>query len=122
MRRERRMPILLTILLVLPALLLAPVSPARAEEAATPPPGGDSTGRTIVAGVGSVLGSVVYAPFKALVLCPGMALAGGVTYAATLGKAKEDAEYLARVGCTGTYLITPGMVQGKEEFQGSGAR
>jgi hypothetical protein len=51
-----------------------------------------------------------------------MALAGGVTYAATLGKAKEDAEYLARVGCTGTYLITPGMVQGKEEFQGSGAR
>ena len=122
MRRERRMPILLTILLVLPALLLAPVSAARAEEAATPPPGEDSTGRTIVAGVGSVLGSVVYAPFKALVLCPGMALAGGVTYAATLGKAKEDAEYLARVGCTGTYLITPGMVQGKEEFQGSGAR
>ena len=122
MRRKRRMRILQTMLLVLPALLLAPVSPARAEEAASPPSGGDSTGRTIVAGVGSVLGSVVYAPFKALVLCPGMALAGGVTYAATLGKAKEDAEYLARVGCTGTYLITPGMVQGKEEFQGSGAR
>jgi hypothetical protein len=122
MRRERRIPILLMTLLVLPAVLLAPVSAARAAEAASPPSGGDSTGRTIVANVGSVMGTMVYAPFKALVLCPGMALAGGVTYAATLGKAKEDAEYLARVGCTGTYLITPGMVQGKEEFQGSGAR
>jgi hypothetical protein len=122
MRRERRMPILLTILLVLPALLLAPVSPARAAQAASPTSEGDSTGRTIVANVGSVMGTIVYAPFKALVLCPGMALAGGVTYAATLGKAKEDAEYLARVGCTGTYLVTPEMVQGKEEFQGSGAR
>ncbi len=122
MRHERQMPVLLTILLVVSALLLAPVGAVRAEEAAGPPGGGDSTGRTIVAGVGSVLGTVVYAPFKALVMCPMMALAGGVTYAATLGKAKEDAEYVARVGCTGTYLITPGMVQGKEEFQGSGAR
>ena len=122
MRRERRMPVLLTILLVVPALLLAPVSAVRAAEAASPPGGDEPTGRTIVAGVGSVLGTVVYAPFKALVLCPMMALAGGATYAATLGKSKEDAEYLARVGCTGTYLITPGMVQGKEDFQGSGAR
>jgi len=122
MRREPRMRTLLMILVLLPVLLSAPVSPARAEEAAPPPSGDDATGRKIVAGVGSVLGSVVYAPFKALVLCPGMALAAGVTYAATLGKAKEDADYLARVGCTGTYLITPGMVQGKEEFQGSGVR
>ena len=122
MRREPRMRTLLMILVLLPVLLSAPMSPARAEEAAPSPSGDDATGRTIVAGVGSVLGSVVYAPFKALVLCPGMALAAGVTYAATLGKAKEDADYLARVGCTGTYLITPGMVQGKEEFQGSGVR
>ena len=107
--------------------LLVPVLLAGAA-AAEPPAGAasvaerDSTGRVVVASVGSVLGTIVYAPFKAVILCPGMALAAGVTYAATLGQAREDAEYLTRVGCTGTYLIGRDMVQGYERFEGSGTR
>ena len=45
----------------------------------------------------------------------GVVLAG-VTYAATGGQ-KETPEYLLRVGCTGTYFISPGMVQGQEAFR-----
>jgi len=121
MRGERRTRAALLLLLLVPALL---AGPAQAE----PPAGAasvaerDSTGRVVVASFGSILGTIVYAPFKAVILCPGMALAAGVTYAATLGKAKEDAEYLARVGCTGTYLIGRDMVQGYERFEGSGTR
>jgi hypothetical protein len=112
-------------MLLLAALaVIHPVSPAPAEEpaGAASVADKDSTGRVIVASIGSVLGSIVYAPFKAVILCPGMALAGGVTYAVTLGDAKDDAEYLARVGCTGTYLINREMIQGDEGFQGSGVR
>lgn len=124
MRRDGRTRAALLMLLLVPALLASPAGPAQAE----PPAGAasvaerDSTGRVVVASFGSVLGTIVYAPFKAVVLCPGMALAAGVTYAATLGKAKEDAEYLARVGCTGTYLIERDMIQGYERFEGSGTR
>jgi hypothetical protein len=43
-------------------------------------------------------------------------VAAGATYAATGGQ-KETPEYLLRVGCTGTYFISPGMVQGQEAFR-----
>ena len=82
----------------------------------------DAPGRTVLATVGAVIGSIFYIPFKALGICPGMALASGVHYAATVGKEPATDEYLLRAGCTGTYFITPGMVQGHEEFQGSGGR
>ena len=63
------------------------------------------------------LGSIFYAPFKGLIQCPAVGLvAAGVTYAATGGQ-KETPEYLLRVGCTGTYFISPGMVQGQEAFR-----
>ena len=74
------------------------------------------SGSSVVAGVGAVLGTVVYAPFKALVLCPVGAVASGVTYAATGGET-ETAGYVLRLGCTGTYLVTPAMVQGHEAFR-----
>jgi hypothetical protein len=69
-----------------------------------------------VAGVGAVVGSVVFAPFKALIMCPANAVAAGVTYAATWG-GTETPEYLLRLGCTGTYFISPAMVQGQEAFR-----
>lgn len=74
------------------------------------------TGRTVAAGIGAVAGTVVYAPFKALLMCPVGALAAGTTYAVTGGE-KDTADYLLRLGCTGTYFISPAMVQGQEAFR-----
>jgi hypothetical protein len=118
------------VVILLGAILgLAPVSTGWAQQAVPPPDlwppptvAEDSPGRTVLAAVGAVFGSIVYIPFKALGICPGMALASGVHYAVTVGKEPATDEYLLRAGCTGTYLITPGMVQGQEEFQGSGTR
>jgi hypothetical protein len=74
------------------------------------------TGRTVAAGIGAVVGTAVFAPFKAAVMCPVGALAAGATYAVTGGE-KETADYLLRLGCTGTYFISPAMVQGQEAFR-----
>ncbi|MBI4571870.1 MAG: hypothetical protein HY713_01115 [candidate division NC10 bacterium] len=81
----------------------------------------DRPGAQALATAAAVVGSVFYAPFKAVVICPGMALASGVSLAVT-GGGKAAAESLLRVGCTGTYFVTPDMVRGQEEFQGSGSR
>lgn len=75
-----------------------------------------SSGRRVVATIGAVAGSIVYAPFKALVLCPVGAVAAGATYAATRGTT-DTPDYLLRLGCTGTYIISPSMVQGEEAFR-----
>jgi hypothetical protein len=88
---------------------------------ATPPPASDSPGLTAMASLAGAIGSFFYIPFKVGAMCPGMALASGASLAVT-GGSQDTAGYLLRVGCTGTYLITPGMVRGQEEFQGSGAR
>ena len=95
---------------------------AWAQTAAT----GESASRTefsgtqILAGLAAAVGSFFYIPFKAAAICPGMALASGASLAVTKGD-RDTAEYLLRVGCTGTYFITPEMVRGQQEFQGSGA-
>jgi len=87
-------------------------------QGAAPADGGQPgpTGRTVAAGIGAVIGTVVFVPFKAFVMCPVGALAAGATYAVTGGE-KGTADYLLRLGCTGTYLISPGMVQGQEAFR-----
>ena len=74
-----------------------------------------------LAGAGAVAGSIVYVPFKALVMCPVSAVASGATYAVT-GGATETPNFVLRVGCTGTYLIAPAMVQGQESFRAYDAR
>lgn len=79
----------------------------------------DLSGTQILAALAGGVGSLFYIPFKALAICPGMALASGASLAVTGGN-RDTAEYLLRVGCTGTYFITPGMVRGQEEFRGSG--
>ncbi len=81
----------------------------------------DSPGLTAMAAVAGAIGSFLYVPFKAGAICPGMALASGVSLATTGGN-RATADSLLRAGCEGTYFITPGMVRGQEEFQGSGAR
>jgi len=88
---------------------------------AAPAPADNSPGLTAMAAVAGAIGSVFYIPFKLAAICPGMALASGASLAFTGGD-KETADYILRAGCAGTYFITPGMVRGQEEFQGSGAR
>ncbi len=88
---------------------------------ATPVPATDPPGLTAVAAVAGVIGSLFYIPFKVGAMCPGMALASGASLAVTGGD-KDTAAYLLRVGCAGTYFITPGMVRGQEEFKEAGAR
>lgn len=85
-----------------------------------PGPASDSPGRKALAALAGYIGSSFYIAFKVGAICPGMALASGVSLAATGGE-RATAAYLLRVGCTGTYLITSEMIRGQEEFQGSGA-
>ena len=108
-------------ILVVTIAVLGMVGPVASWAQETTPAASNSgsgpSGSTILAGVGAVFGSILYAPFKGLILCPGVGLvAAGVTYAATGGQ-KETPEYLLRVGCTGTYVISPEMVQGQEAFR-----
>ncbi len=122
MERNRRRHGLVIALLVL-AIGLSGMGTARAQSTAAsePPTSGERPGTALLATVASAVGSFFYIPFKAVAICPGMALASGASLAFTHGD-RSTAEYLLRVGCTGTYLITPGMVRGQEEFQGSGER
>ena len=80
----------------------------------TPPP----PGTEVLAGIAAVVGTVAYAPFKAALICPETAVGAGVSLAVG---GPTSAERLLRIGCTGTYVITPGMVRGQAEFEGGGA-
>jgi len=100
-----------SLLVVVPVLGWAQEAPASSDSGSGP------SGRTILAGVGAVIGSIFYAPFKGLIMCPAVGLvAGGVTYAATGGE-KETPDYLLRLGCSGTYFVSPSMIQGQESFR-----
>jgi hypothetical protein len=100
-----------SLLVVVPVLGWAQEAPASSDSGSGP------SGRTILAGVGAVIGSIFYAPFKGLIMCPAVGLvAGGVTYVATGGE-KETPDYLLRLGCSGTYFVSPSMIQGQESFR-----
>jgi hypothetical protein len=107
-----------SILALMTALLLITGPLTWAQEApASSDSGSGPSGSTILAGVGAVIGSIFYAPFKGLIMCPAVGLvASGVTYAATGGE-KETPNYLLRLGCTGSYFLSPSMVQGKDTFR-----
>jgi hypothetical protein len=76
----------------------------------------ESTGVQIGAGVGSVVGSAVYFPFKA-----SFCILGGVSsgFALVLAGAKA-AEKVADTTCRGTWAITPNVVKGKEPVHFAG--
>ena len=108
---------------------LVPVSIGWAQQAIPPAPSAapvpaaadDSPGLTAMAAMAGAVGSFFYIPFKVGAICPALALASGGSLVVTAGDT-ATAGYLLRAGCAGTYFITPGMVRGQEEFQGSGAR
>jgi len=97
-----------------------PETPPALPAVAEPPPAHD-TALTVMAAVAGAIGTFFYIPFKVGLMCPGMALASGASLAVTGGD-RATAEYLLRVGCTGTYLITPAMVRGQQEFHEAGER
>jgi hypothetical protein len=70
----------------------------------------DGTGVQIGTGVGSVVGSAVYFPFKA-----SFCILGGVSsgFAMVFAGAKA-AEQVAGTTCRGTWAISPNVVKGKE--------
>jgi hypothetical protein len=109
-----------SILLVLCLVVTMVTAPLTGWAQGTPPPDAatqpSASARTVVAGIGAVVGSIVYVPFKAVIMCPVGALASGVSYVVTGGK-PDPSDYLLRLGCTGTYFITPAMVQGAEPFR-----
>ena len=122
MKRNRRRPGSMIALLVL-AILLLGIEAAWAQTAppSEPTPTTGVTATEVLATGAAVVGSAFYIPFKALAICPGMALASGASLAFTHGD-RSTAEYLLRVGCTGTYVVTPEMIRGQQEFRGSGER
>jgi hypothetical protein len=97
---------------LLPTSGWAQASPAPAETSS--PDASDA-----LAGVGAVLGTIIFLPFKALLICPGMALASGVTAAVNWDWTAQS-ESLLREGCGGSFAASPGMVQGQQSFQGAG--
>ncbi len=76
----------------------------------------ESTGTQIGAGVGSVVGSAVYFPFKA-----SFCILGGVSsgFAYIFAGAKA-AEKVADTTCRGTWAISPDVVKGKETVHFAG--
>ena len=70
----------------------------------------DSTAEQVTYGAGSVLGTVVYAPFKAT-----FCILGGITSGFTCPFAgAATASRVATAGCGGTWAITPDVLKGRE--------
>jgi len=83
--------------------LLALSTPSWAEE---------TTLGQVGTGVGSVVGSAVYFPFKAA-----FCILGGIGSGVTLVAAgPESANKVASASCRGTWAITPDVVKGKESI------
>ena len=94
------------VLVVMVALgLLALTSPSWAGSASE-----ESTLGQVGTGVGSVVGSAVYFPFKAAFCILG-GIGSGVTL---LAAGPESANKVASASCRGTWVITPDVVKGKE--------
>ncbi|MCI0484331.1 MAG: hypothetical protein L0Y78_07095 [candidate division NC10 bacterium] len=85
--------------------LLALTSPSWAGSASE-----EGTLGQVGTGVGSVVGSAVYFPFKAA-----FCILGGIGSGFTLLAAgPESANKVASASCRGTWVITPDVVKGKE--------
>ena len=75
-----------------------------------------STGAQIGMGVGSMVGSAVYFPFKA-----SFCILGGVSSGfALLFGGTRAAEKVAGTTCRGTWVISPQIVEGKETVHFAG--
>ena len=77
------------------------------------PVAADSAAQDVAYGTGSVLGTLVYAPFKAT-----FCILGGITSGFTFPFAGADtAGKVATAGCGGTWAITPGVLKGQEHVR-----
>ena len=76
----------------------------------------ENTGTQIGAGVGSVVGSAVYFPFKASFCILG-GVSSGFTY---IFAGEKAAEKVADTSCRGTWAITPDVVKGKRTVHFAG--
>lgn len=94
--------------LTAPAVVRVQAAETAADEETSP--------TNVLAGITAVLGSFVYAPFKAVVLCPVSAVGAGAAWLVT-GGAPSPAERVLRVGCGGDYFVTPRMLRGQQEFR-----
>lgn len=97
-------------------LLAVLPSAVRAQGAGGPASDGETGAAYELAGVASVLGTLVYAPFKAVILCPFAAVGAGATWAVTGGETIQ-AERVLQIGCGGDYLVTRQMVLGRQEIR-----
>lgn len=98
-------------------MVLALVAPAHPSWAAPEPEEGTLAKASY--GAGSVLGTLVYAPFKAA-----FCILGGIGAAATAIASPPTAGNVVEASCGGTWVITPDTVKGREpvHFVGSAAR
>lgn len=77
------------------------------------PAAADSAAQDVAYGAGSVLGTLVYAPFKAT-----FCILGGITSGFAFPFAGADtAGKVATAGCGGTWAITPGVLKGNEQVK-----
>lgn len=77
------------------------------------PAAADSAAQDVAYGTGSVLGTAVYAPFKAT-----FCILGAITSGFTFPFAGADtAGRVATAGCGGTWAITPGVLKGQEHVK-----
>jgi hypothetical protein len=82
------------------------------------PAAADSAAQDVAYGAGSVLGTLVYAPFKAT-----FCILGGITSGFTFPFAGADtAGRVATAGCGGTWAITPSVLKGQESVKFVGGR
>src|SRR5438093_12551193 len=72
----------------------------------------ESTPEQVAYGAGSVLGTVVYAPFKAA-----FCILGPIGSAFTAIVSPPTAGKIVGASCRGTWSITPDVLKGKETFQ-----
>lgn len=73
----------------------------------------ESTPQQVAYGVGSVVGTLVYAPLKT-----GFCIVGAVTGGLTLPfGGPRTAEQVATAGCAGTWAITPDVLKGREPIR-----
>src|SRR5262245_50430440 len=93
---------MMLITLILMVVMYSPFSWAGSDER-------QSTPEQIGAGVGSVVGSAVYFPFKASFCILG-GIASGVTL---LADGPQSANKVASAACRGTWAITPDIVKGQ---------
>lgn len=77
------------------------------------PAAANGAAQDVAYGAGSVLGTVVYAPFKAT-----FCILGGITSGFAFPFAGADtAGKVATAGCGGTWSITPGVLKGQEHVK-----